>query len=103
MPVTLPGDVTGTGTTTKEVTTMDDKGKLTTWTAILTVASIALAIAGGWMAPDSVATWLLVAAWLCSNTALNNVYGKVRAAVREREIREEERQRLGGLPRQDRR
>jgi fatty acid desaturase len=77
---------------------MDDKGKLTAWTALLTVAGIILAVVGGFMAPDSTATWLLVGAWMCANTALNNVYGKVRTAVRESEIRRQERERLGAPP-----
>jgi hypothetical protein len=35
---------------------------------------------------------------MCANTALNNVYGKVRTAVRESEIRRQERERLGAPP-----
>lgn len=82
---------------------MDDKGKLTAWTALLIVTGIILALIGGALAPDGkIYTWLLIGGWLCTSTALGNVYGKVRTAIRESEIREQERQRLGGRPRQDR-
>lgn len=55
-----------------------------------------MALAGAALAPDSLATWLLVVAWLVTMTAFNSVFGKVRTAVRERQIREEERARLQG-------
>jgi len=75
---------------------MDDNGRLTGWTAFLILASIGLAFAGGWLAPDrSLPVWLLVGAWAAAVTAGNNIYRKVREKVRERQIREEERQRLG--------
>ena len=77
---------------------MDDKGKLTGWTALLTVAGIGLMLAGGALAPDSLPTYLMVAGWGLTLIALNNVYRKVRDKVAEREIREDERRRLGGLP-----
>jgi hypothetical protein len=76
---------------------MSDDGKLTFWTAFLILAGIGLVITGAALAPDhSAATWLLVAAWAVTMTALNNVYGKVREKIREREIREQERHRAGG-------
>ncbi len=76
---------------------MDDNGRFTGWTAFLILAGIGLAIAGGALAPDnSPYTWLLIAAWGVTLTALNNVYGKIRGKVREREIRDDERNRLTG-------
>ena len=78
---------------------MDDKGKLTAWTALLIVAGTGLALAGGALAPDGKPyTWLLVGAWGVTLTAFNNIYRKVRDKVTEREIREDERRRLGGPP-----
>jgi hypothetical protein len=82
---------------------MDDKGKLTGWTALLIVAGMVLMIVGGWLAPDSLPTFLMVAGWGVTFTALNNIYRKVRSKVDERQIREDERARLAGLPPQDRR
>lgn len=82
---------------------MNDNGRLTGWTAFLIVAGVVLALAGGALAPDSqVYTWLLVGAWITTNIALNNVYRKVRTKVDERQIREDERRRVAGLPPQDR-
>jgi hypothetical protein len=54
-------------------------------------------LAGGALAPDGqLYTWLLIAAWAVTMTALNNVYRKVRDKTREHEIRAEERNRLSG-------
>ena len=76
---------------------MDDKGKMTGWTAFLVLAGIGLAIAGGALAPDhSVYTWLLVGAWGVTLTAFHNVYRKVHDKVTERAIREDERAKLAG-------
>lgn len=75
---------------------MNDQGKLTGWTEFLIVAGIGLALAGGALAPhNSLCTWLLIGAWGVTLTALNNVFRKVHDKVREREIREQERARLG--------
>jgi len=74
---------------------MKDNGQLTRWTAFLILAGLVLAFAGGVIAPDhAVWTWLLVAAWAVTFTALSNIYNTVRTSVRERQIREEERRRL---------
>ena len=76
---------------------MNDNGRLTGWTALLILAGIGLALAGGALAPDGqLYTWLLIAAWAVTMTALNNVYRKVRDKTREHEIRAEERNRLSG-------
>lgn len=76
---------------------MNDQGKLTGWTAFLILAGVGLVLAGGALAPSgALYTWLLIAGWMVSMTAFNNVYRKVRDKVREREIRDEERARLTG-------
>jgi hypothetical protein len=76
---------------------MDDSGRLTGWTAFLILTGIGLLFAGAALAPDgSLYTWLLVAAYGVTLTALNNIHRKVRGKVREREIRDDERKRLAG-------
>jgi hypothetical protein len=74
---------------------MNDRGRLTIWTAFLVLAGIALALAGAILAPDrALYTWLFVAAFGATWIAFSNVLRKVRDKVREREIRDEERARL---------
>lgn len=76
---------------------MDDKGHLTAWTALLILAGMGLALAGGALAPDgALYTWLLAGGYAATLTALNNIYRRVRTKVREREIREQEQARLAG-------
>jgi hypothetical protein len=82
---------------------MDDKGHLTGWTALLLVAGIVLMLAGGGLAPDSLPTYLMVAGWGVTLIAFNNIYRRVRTKVDERQIREDQRSQITGLPPQDRR
>jgi hypothetical protein len=73
---------------------MTAKGHLTGWTSLLILAGIGLSIAGVAMAPQTLPTWLMAGGFAATWTALNNIYRPVRRAVREREIREDERARL---------
>jgi hypothetical protein len=76
---------------------MNDQGKLTAGTSVLILAGIVLAFVGGALAPDGqVYTWLLIGAWICAMQAFNSVHGKIRKGVWEREIRDDERQKLAG-------
>ena len=82
---------------------MNDQGKLTGGTALLILASIALAGTGAALAPEhSWPIWLLIAGWITMFTALNTVYGTIRRKVREREIRDEERAKASHTGRQGR-
>ena len=77
---------------------MNDKGHLTGWTAFLIVAGIGMAIAGAVLAPDTLPTFLLISGYGAVLIALNNVHGKIRSKMKEREIRDDERSRITGLP-----
>jgi membrane protein required for beta-lactamase induction len=75
---------------------MSAKGHLTGWTSLLILAGIGLAIAGAVMAPETLPTWLMAGGFAATWNALNNIYGPVRRAAREHEIREDERARHAG-------
>jgi hypothetical protein len=73
---------------------MNTRGHLTGCTSLLILAGLGLAIAGAAMAPDTLPTWLMAGGFAATWFALNNIYGPVSRAVRDREIREDERGRL---------
>ena len=73
---------------------MNAKGHLTGWTSLLILAGIGLSIADAAMAPETLPTWLMAGGFIATWDALRNIYGPARRAVREREIRDDERARL---------